>query len=67
MAKHRRMPHEPLAGDVRASPKAEVSKRMASLHGQSRAELERDDIRGASSPLGGGSLSRPTVRRKGRG
>ena len=59
MAKRR---NEPLAADkARVPAAAEVSKRMATLHGQARADLERDDRRGASSPLGG------TVKRKGRG
>jgi hypothetical protein len=33
--------------------KADVAADMALLRGQSRADLERDDRRGAASPLGG--------------
>ena len=58
MAKHRR------AAPVREPVKEQVARKMATLGGQSRADLERDDIRGASSPLGGGMGSRPTVKRK---
>jgi hypothetical protein len=32
----------------------QVSRRLATLKGQSRADLERDDRRGAISPLGHG-------------
>ena len=35
-----------------------VKRQMASLHGQSRKDLERDQERGARSPLGGGSHSK---------
>jgi hypothetical protein len=52
MAKHAK------ARPEREPVKAEVSKRMVSLKGQSRSELERDDLRGASSPLGMGSHSK---------
>ena len=40
---------------VRVPAKEEVTRRMATLHGQSRADLERDAERGAGSPLGGGT------------
>ena len=62
MAKHRRMAHEPLASD-RVAPAAEVTRKMASLRGQSRSDLERDDTRGAMSPLGKGSHSKSGKRR----
>jgi hypothetical protein len=61
--KRQRMPHEALASDrARVPAAAEVARRMATLKGRSEAELERDDIRGARSPLGGGTGSK----RKGR-
>jgi hypothetical protein len=50
--------------EVREPVRAEVSRRMAQLKGQSRAELERDAERGTRSPLGGGTHSRPVKRGK---
>jgi hypothetical protein len=64
MAKQRKM-HEAIA-ERSAKRKAEVVGKLASMHGRSRAELERDDERGAKSPLGEGSHARPPEKRKGR-
>jgi hypothetical protein len=50
--------------EVREPVRAEVGRRMAELKGQSRAELERDAERGARSPLGGGTGSRPVKRKE---
>ena len=50
MAKNRREVHRPEREPVRD----QVTRRMATLKGHSRADLERDDRRGAVSPLGYG-------------
>jgi hypothetical protein len=42
--------------------KADVDRKLLSLRGQSRTDLERDQERGAGSPLGAGMGSRPTKR-----
>jgi hypothetical protein len=49
---------------VREPVKEQVGRRMAELKGQSRSDLERDDLRGASSPLGRGSFSKRERERK---
>jgi hypothetical protein len=41
-----------------AEERATVDAKLASLKGQSRADLEADDRRGASSPLGMGTTKR---------
>ncbi len=56
MAKHAKA--RPEREKAMPAAQAEVTRRMASLKGQSRADLERDDRRGASSPLGMGSHSK---------
>jgi hypothetical protein len=58
MAKHRSEAHEPMASDRSAKRKAGVERDLARLGGRSRADVERDDQRGASSPLGKGSHSK---------
>jgi hypothetical protein len=52
--------HEP----PRRDRKADVAADLARLKGMNRADLERDDRRGASSPLGMGSKSKKEERRK---
>jgi len=42
--------------------RSEVDRKLASLKGQSRAELEADNRRAASSPLGHGTGSQPMRR-----
>ena len=42
--------------------RADVDRKLASLRGVSRKDLQADDRRGASSPPGGGSHSQPMKR-----
>ena len=52
------------AAPLREPVSTEINRKLATLHGRSRSELERDDRRGASSPLGMGSHSKPVKRRE---
>ena len=44
--------------------RAEVARDMARLGGRSRSDLERDDRRGAASPLGHGTGSKRVEKEK---
>ena len=50
--------------EVRRKYEQDVNKRMAALHGQSRKGLERDDVRGAKSPLGDGEIAERERRKR---
>jgi len=49
-----------------AERKADVGRDLVRLRGRSEAQLERDDRRGAASPLGMGSHSMKREERRGR-
>ena len=53
----------PAKGKGKADYRVDVDRRLATLRGQSLKELETDDRRGASSPIGHGAEA---ARRKGR-
>jgi hypothetical protein len=56
------MARKPERSEVRRKYEQDVAERMSALHGQSRKDLQRDDQRGAASPLGQGGVA--AARRK---
>jgi hypothetical protein len=62
MARKHPMRREPMSTAERAG---NVTKDLVRLKGQSRADLERDDMRGAGSPLGMGTHSKREMERRG--
>jgi len=57
-----RVKREPTA--LRRGYEHDVADKMQSLRGQSRKDLQRDDQRGASSPLGHGEVAERERRKR---